>query len=254
MVEQYLEMFVLRQFNVLSLPVHIHKNYADWLAQRLQDRQGTHVVTINAEMTMQARKNPDLAKVIKQAELVVPDGSGIVLYLRSQGEKIERCPGIELSEQIVQIAAERQWRIFLIGGAPNVVDTVAAGWQQKWADIAIAGTHHGYFDDVIEQQICEQLHSSQPDLILVGLGVPRQELWIQRYRHLCPNAVWIGVGGSFDIWSGLKTRAPEFFGKNNLEWLYRLYQEPWRWKRMLSLPHFVWCVTIDSLSTKLFKK
>jgi N-acetylglucosaminyldiphosphoundecaprenol N-acetyl-beta-D-mannosaminyltransferase len=201
-------------------------------------------------MTMQARKNPALANVIKQAELVVPDGSGIVLYLRSQGEKIERCPGIELSEQIVAIAAEKQWRIFLIGGAPNVVNTVAADWQQQWSDIAIAGTHHGYFDHVIEQQIIEQLQSSQPDLILVGLGVPRQELWIQKYRYLCPNAVWIGVGGSFDIWSGLKTRAPEFFGKNNLEWLYRLYQEPWRWKRMLSLPHFVWCVTIDSVFKK----
>jgi len=96
----------LRQFNVLGLPVHIHQSYTDWLAQRLQANQGTHVVTINAEMTMQARKNPALANVIKQAELVVPDGSGIVLYLRSQGEKIDRCPGIELSEQIVQIAAE----------------------------------------------------------------------------------------------------------------------------------------------------
>ena len=237
----------MRQFAVLGLPVHIHENYSDWLAQRLQANQGTHVVTINAEMTMQARKDKNLANIIKQADLVVPDGSGIVLYLRSQGQKINRCPGIELSEQVVQIAAAKQWRIFLIGGAPKVVDTVAESWRQKWSDIKIAGMHDGYFDEAIEQQICEKLQSSQPDLILVGLGVPRQELWIQQYRHLCPNAVWIGVGGSFDIWSGIKTRAPEWFGKNNLEWLYRLYQEPWRWRRMLSLPHFVWCVTKDSL-------
>ncbi len=250
MATQYLEILILRQFSVLGLPVHIHENYLDWLDQRLQTNQGTHVVTINAEMTMQARKNPALANVIKQAELVVPDGSGIVLYLRSQGEKIDRCPGIELSEKVVQIAAEKQWRIFLIGGAPKVVDTVAGIWRNKWTDIAIAGMHHGYFDAAIEQQICEQLRSSQPNLILVGLGVPRQELWIQKYRYLCPNAVWIGVGGSFDIWSELKTRAPEWFSKNHLEWLYRLYQEPWRWKRMLSLPHFVWCVTIDSLKPK----
>jgi len=237
----------LRQFSVLGLPVHIHENYLDWLAQRLQTNQGTHVVTINAEMTMQARKNPDLAKVINNAELVVPDGSGIVLYLRSQGKKIDRCPGIELAEQVVQIAAQQQSRIFLIGGAPNVVDTVVDGWRQKWTDIAIAGMSHGYFDDLLEQQICEQLQSSQPDLILVGLGVPRQELWIQKYRHLSPDAVWIGVGGSFDVWSGIKDRAPEWFSKNHLEWLYRLYQEPWRWRRMLSLPQFVWCVTKESL-------
>lgn len=120
---------------MLGLPVHIKDNYkdnySDWLAQRLQANQGTHVVTLNAEMTMQARQNQDLAQVIKQADLVVPDGSGIVLYLRSQGEEIERCPGIELSEQVVQIAAEHKWRIFLIGGAPNIVDIVVEGWQKS---------------------------------------------------------------------------------------------------------------------------
>lgn len=232
------------------MPVHIHESYVDWLAKRLQANQGAHVVTLNAEMTMQARQNRELAEVILKADLVVPDGSGIVLYLRSQGESIDRCPGIELSERVVEVAAQKQWRIFLLGGAPDVVGTVAQVWKQKWSDIAIAGMHHGYFDEAIEQKICEQIQTTQPELILVGLGVPRQELWIQKHRHLCPNAVWIGVGGSFDIWSGKKTRAPQWLSENNLEWLYRLYQEPWRWRRMLSLPHFVWCVTKESLSKK----
>lgn len=237
----------MRQLSVLGMPVHIHQNYDEWLAQRLKSRQGAHVVTINAEMTMQARQNRDLADIIQKADLVVPDGSGVVLYLRSQGESINRCPGIELAERVVQIAAEDQKQIFLIGGAPNIVDIVANGWRKKWSNIAIAGMHHGYFDAAIEQQVCEQLQNSQPDLILVGLGVPRQELWIQKYRYLCPNAVWIGVGGSLDVWAGKKNRAPKWMSRNHLEWLYRLYQEPWRWKRMLSLPHFVWCVTKESL-------
>lgn len=237
----------MRQLNVLGMPVHVHKNYDDWLAQRLKSCQGAHVVTINAEMTMQARQNRDLANIIHKADLVVPDGSGVVLYLRSQGENIDRCPGIELAERVVQIAVENQKQIFLIGGAPNIVDIVANGWRKRWADIAIAGMHHGYFDPAIEQQVCEQLQSSQPDLILVGLGVPRQELWIQKHRHLCPHAVWIGVGGSLDVWAGKKNRAPKWMSRNHLEWLYRLYQEPWRWKRMLSLPHFVWCVATESL-------
>ncbi len=237
----------MRQLSVLGMPVHIHQNYDEWLAQRLKSRQGAHVVTINAEMTMQARQNRDLANIIQKADLVVPDGSGVVLYLRSQGESINRCPGIELAERVVQIAAEDQKQIFLIGGAPNIVNIVANGWRKKWSNIAIAGMHHGYFDAAIEQQVCEQLQNSQPDLILVGLGVPRQELWIQKYRYLCPNAVWIGVGGSLDVWAGKKNRAPKWMSRNHLEWLYRLYQEPWRWKRMLSLPHFVWCVTKESL-------
>lgn len=229
------------------MPVHIHEDYVAWLVERLQARQGTHVVTINAEMTMQASQNPALARVIQSAELVVPDGSGVVLYLRSRGEKIKRCPGIELSEQVVEQAVRNQWRIFLLGGAPTVVDQVVSIWQQRWQNVAIAGTHHGYFDAVSEAQVCEQLQAAQADLILVGLGVPRQELWIDQHRHLCPNAIWIGVGGSFDIWSGRKIRAPQWIGDNHLEWLYRLYQEPWRWKRMLSLPQFVWSVAKDSL-------
>jgi N-acetylglucosaminyldiphosphoundecaprenol N-acetyl-beta-D-mannosaminyltransferase len=229
------------------MPVHIHEDYVAWLVERLQARQGTHVVTINAEMTMQARQNPALARVIQSAELVVPDGSGVVLYLRSRGEKIKRCPGIELSEQVVEQAVRNQWRIFLLGGAPTVVDQVVSIWQQRWQNVAIAGTHHGYFDAVSEAQVCEQLQAAQADLILVGLGVPRQELWIDQHRHLCPKAIWIGVGGSFDIWSGRKIRAPQWIGDNHLEWLYRLYQEPWRWKRMLSLPQFVWSVAKDSL-------
>jgi len=237
----------LRQFRVLDMPVHIHEDYVAWLVERLQARQGTHVVTINAEMTMQARQNPALARVIQSAELVVPDGSGVVLYLRSRGEKIKRCPGIELSEQVVEQAVRNQWRIFLLGGAPTVVDQVVSIWQQRWQNVAIAGTHHGYFDAVSEAQVCEQLQAAQADLILVGLGVPRQELWIDQHRHLCPKAIWIGVGGSFDIWSGRKIRAPQWIGDNHLEWLYRLYQEPWRWKRMLSLPQFVWSVAKDSL-------
>jgi N-acetylglucosaminyldiphosphoundecaprenol N-acetyl-beta-D-mannosaminyltransferase len=109
------------------MPVHIHQTYDEWLAQRLKSRQGAHVVTINAEMTMQARQNRDLANIIQKADLVVPDGSGVVLYLRSQGESINRCPGIELAERVVQIAAEDQKQIFLIVVLINKSDGTARG-------------------------------------------------------------------------------------------------------------------------------
>jgi N-acetylglucosaminyldiphosphoundecaprenol N-acetyl-beta-D-mannosaminyltransferase len=84
----------------------------------------------------------------------------------------------------------------------------------------------------------DTLKDLQPRVIFVGLGVPRQELWIAQNRHLCPDSIWIGVGGSFDIWAGTKQRAPAWFCNNHLEWLYRLYQEPWRWRRMMALPQF----------------
>jgi N-acetylglucosaminyldiphosphoundecaprenol N-acetyl-beta-D-mannosaminyltransferase len=244
---------VEQQFSVLNLPVHIRSNYLSWLEERLHQQLGTHVVTLNAEMAMLSRQNQEFADIVGKADLVVPDGAGVVLFLRSQGQSVDRCPGIELAESLVQSSAKHQWQVFMIGGAVGVTETVAQKWQEKFKDLAIAGTQDGYFDSEGERKLCERLQAIQPQIILVGLGVPRQELWIQQHRHLCPQAVWIGVGGSFDIWAGLKTRAPHWLRDNNLEWVYRLYKEPWRWRRMLALPHFVWCVTWDSLGQKFAK-
>jgi len=240
----------LKKFSVLGSHVHICLDYVNWVEQRLLQKQGTHVVTINAEMAMLARNNPELATTIDRADLVVPDGSGVVLYARSQGENISRCPGIELAENAVKLVHQHQLRVFLIGGQVGVAETVAKQWQEKFSGLSIDGIQHGYFDRTSEPQLLEQLCTSQPDLILVGLGVPRQEFWIEQHRQLCPNATWIGVGGSFDVWSGLKDRAPKWLRDSHLEWTYRLYQEPWRWRRMLALPQFAWQVALQSMRGK----
>jgi len=228
------------QFTVLGTPVHILDNYKHWLAARLSQGQGTQVITLNAEMTMQAEVNPKLAAIIDQADLVIPDGAGVVLYLGLYGYRVQRCPGIELAEALLEIAAtNRPTRsVFFYGGAPGVAQTAARRWQQQLPGLAIAGIQHGYHTPEEEQALQRRLQTLQPDLIFVGLGVPRQEYWIAQHRHLCPNAVWIGIGGSLDIWAGQKLRAPAWLRDNHLEWLYRLYKEPWRWRRMLALPHF----------------
>lgn len=229
-----------KPFSVLGLPVHVLNDYSGWLRSRWQHEMGTHVVTLNAEMTMLAERNATLAKIIRQAELVIPDGAGVVLYLLLQGQRIRRCPGIELAESLLkssgQLGAEAC--VFFYGGAPGLASDAAAIWQQQIPSLRIAGTQHGYLDPKEEEKLRQTLTQLQPQLILVGLGVPRQELWIAQHRFLCPYATWIGVGGSFDVWAGTKSRAPAWLADNHLEWLYRLYQEPWRWRRMLALPKF----------------
>ncbi|MEH1795621.1 MULTISPECIES: WecB/TagA/CpsF family glycosyltransferase [unclassified Nostoc] len=230
-----------RAFSVLGIPVHVMANYPGWLLECLQQSRGIHVVTLNAEMTMQAEQNQFLAQVIKNAELVIPDGAGVVLYLRwLLWQKVQRFPGIELAETLLQELGKQQTgaKVFFYGAAPGVASSAADFWQQQIPDLSIVGTHSGYHSAEEEAQLKQTLAQLQPQVIFVGLGVPRQELWIAENRHLCPQAIWIGVGGSFDIWSGTKTRAPAWLGNNNLEWLYRLYQEPWRWRRMLALPAF----------------
>jgi N-acetylglucosaminyldiphosphoundecaprenol N-acetyl-beta-D-mannosaminyltransferase len=232
-------MQLLQQSSVLGLPIDLMDNYGDWLADRLRQGIGTHVVTLNAEMAISAEANPQLAQAIQSADLVIPDGAGVVLYLRLRGKKIQRCPGIELAEATVFEASRSARSVFLFGGKPGIAAQAAERWQAA-RDLKVVGIQHGYLDPADEPEFLETLRQTQPDLILVGLGVPRQEFWIQAHRQICPRAIWIGVGGSFDIWSGSKTRAPGWLANNNLEWVYRLYQEPWRWRRMSALPLFAW--------------
>ncbi|MDB9446691.1 WecB/TagA/CpsF family glycosyltransferase [Anabaena sp. CS-542/02] len=230
-----------QEFSVLGIPVHIVSNYPGWLLESLGQSRGAHVVTLNAEMTMQAQKNQTLAQAVKNADLVIPDGAGVVLYLRwLLWQKVQRFPGIELAENLLQELGQQQTdtKIFFYGGAPEVVVKAKELWQLKIPSLNLVGTHSGYHTLEEEQQLKQTLRQLQPQVIFVGLGVPRQELWIAQNRDLCPQAIWIGVGGSFDIWSGSKTRAPAWLADNNLEWLYRLYKEPWRWRRMLALPEF----------------
>lgn len=235
-----------QNFPVLGLPVHCMDNYLDWLLSRLQAGLGTHVVTLNAEMAMEGEQNDLLGKVIRSAELVIPDGAGVILYLRLKGVFQKRCPGIELAESLLQEASvwDNEDTIFFYGGKPGVAMAAAAAWQQQIRGGAIA-SQHGYISPAEETELLQTLAEVQPRLIFVGLGAPRQELWIAQHRHICPQAIWIGVGGSFDIWAGEKKRAPAWFGDNHLEWLYRLYQEPWRWRRMLVLPKFALRAIID---------
>jgi N-acetylglucosaminyldiphosphoundecaprenol N-acetyl-beta-D-mannosaminyltransferase len=230
-----------KAFSILGLPVHLMTNYSGWLLERLQQKIGTHVVTLNAEMAMQAERNTSLAQVIQDAELVIPDGAGVVLYVRwLLLQKVQRTPGIELAEKLLQELGHREpsAKVFFYGGKPGVAAKAAEYWLSQIPSLVVAGTHSGFHSQQEEEQLRQTLTQLQPQIIMVGLGVPRQELWIAQNRHLCPHAIWIGVGGSFDIWSGIKRRAPAWLGNNNLEWLYRLYQEPWRWRRMLALPEF----------------
>jgi N-acetylglucosaminyldiphosphoundecaprenol N-acetyl-beta-D-mannosaminyltransferase len=228
-----------KQSSVLGLPIHLCDDYVGWLRSRIERKIGTHVVTLNSEMAMLAEGHDELGTIVRKADLVIPDGSGVVFYLRLRNQQQNRCPGIELAASLLEsiAAIEESCPIVFYGGAPGVAERAAAYWQQKIPTLSIIASH-GYLTLEEESAFKNRLAQQQPCLVLVGLGVPRQELWICQNRPLCPNATWIGVGGSFDIWSGVKLRAPGWLRNNHLEWLYRLYQEPWRWRRMLVLPRF----------------
>jgi N-acetylglucosaminyldiphosphoundecaprenol N-acetyl-beta-D-mannosaminyltransferase len=228
------------QAEVLGLPVNV---CADVLAAALalHDKGGGQIVTLNAEMTMAALADPALAGAIRGADLVIPDGAGVVWALGRQGLRVRRAPGIELARHLLDHAATQGWRVALVGASPPVLEQLCQRLKVEIPNLQLVMAIHGYNAPEAWPELEQRLLAVQPDLVLVALGVPRQELWIQNLPHPL-RGIWMGVGGSFDVWAGTKKRAPLWMGKIHMEWLYRLIQEPSRWRRMLALPAFMGAV------------
>lgn len=224
---------------VLGIAVHACGD-AFAAALDLHARGGGQVVTLNAEMTMAARADPALGEVIEAAQLVIPDGAGVVWALGRQGLRVPRSPGIELARKLLEHGARHGWRIALVGASPATMERLRERLAADIPGLDLALACHGYQSPETWPGLEQQLLALRPDLVLVALGVPRQETWI---HGLHPSGgLWMGVGGSFDVWAGTKKRAPGWMGALQMEWLYRLLQEPQRWRRMLALPEFAWAV------------
>jgi len=228
---------------VLGVPVDVCPSVLE-AALALHGRGGGQIVTLNAEMTMAALADPALAAVIEAASLVIPDGSGVVWALGRQGRRVRRSPGIELARQLLEHASRQGWRVALVGASPQVMAALTARLAQDFPSLQLVMQVDGYRPAEAWPELERQLLALQPDLVLVALGVPRQELWIQALPA-ARSGLWMGVGGSFDVWAGLKKRAPAWMGALHIEWLYRLLKEPYRWRRMLALPRFAWAVLQD---------
>ncbi len=241
-----------RRFHVLGVPVDACRDVTA-AAIGVHADGGGQIVTLNAEMTMAARSNPRLAAVIAEAALVVPDGAGVVWALGLQGVRLRRSPGIELAWDLLGYAEAHGWLVALVGAAPDVMERLRQKLAVERPGLRLVLAQHGYLVEDAWAGLEAQLSELNPDLVLVALGVPRQELWAQRHRA-SQSGLWMGVGGSFDVWAGVKQRAPAWTSRLQLEWLYRFLQEPSRWRRYLALPHFVLSVLLSGNQLKPAKQ
>ncbi len=204
----------------------------------MEDGGGHYVVTPNPEIVWLARKLPELKAAVNGADLVIPDGIGVIYAARILGTPLkERVPGIELAEALIAHAAAAGLSVFLLGAKPGVAERAGENLRAKYPGLRIAGCGDGYFKE--DGPVLERLRASGARLILVCLGFPRQELWMAAHRDEVGPAVMLGVGGSMDVFAGDVKRAPEAWCRAGLEWLYRLLSQPSRIKRMIKLPVFL---------------
>jgi N-acetylglucosaminyldiphosphoundecaprenol N-acetyl-beta-D-mannosaminyltransferase len=197
------------------------------------------IITVNPEFVIAAQQNTQFRQCINKAALVVADGIGVVWATRYLGKPTpERITGVDTVVEIAKRCATQGYRLYLLGAAPGIAELAATRLQALAPDLQIAGTYAGSPDPTEEEAIIARIRNAHADVLCVAYGAPGQDLWIQRNLPHLPVAVAMGVGGAFDFLSGRQKRAPKIIQKLALEWLYRLYREPWRWRRMLALPNF----------------
>ena len=195
---------------------------------------GGYIVTANPEIVLRCREDAAYAAAVNGAALVLADGVGDLCAARILGTPLPgRVAGADLVPRLLARLAERGGSVFLYGARPGVAERAGESLQSACPGLRIAGTENGYISD--ETALLEALEREKPDLLLLGLGAPRQELWMAENRQRTP-AVMIGVGGLLDVFAGDIPRAPEAWQRLGLEWLYRLLREPRRFKRVIRLP------------------
>jgi N-acetylglucosaminyldiphosphoundecaprenol N-acetyl-beta-D-mannosaminyltransferase len=202
------------------------------------------IVTVNPEYVILAGKSDRLKRLLNRTELNVPDGMGIVWASRLLGEPLtSRVTGTDLLPGICGLCAERGIGIFFLGGKPGVAGKAAANLSERFPGLEVAGTSSRDPDAETDMEIVNQINESGAQVLAVAYGCPKQDFWIERNRdRLTSIRVAIGVGGAFDFISGEVPRAPRALRRAGMEWLFRLWVEPTRARRMMALPRFGWRV------------
>lgn len=219
----------------------------------LSEKRRMLVFTPNPKMISIAQKDIELRRALYSAELLLPDGIGVVLASKILQKSIkERICGIDTAERVIALSAKNGYRIFLLGGKKGIADEAKIKLEKKYNSLNICGIHHGYFEKSGKENddIIKIINDAAPDILFVCFGTPLQEKWIyDNQAKLHTVNLFMGIGGSLDIWAGNIKRAPAFIRKLYLEWLWRVIREPKRLKDLLCIPSFFIAVFLKKLRT-----
>lgn len=210
-----------------------------------------HVITVNPEIVLNYKKDENLKKIIDEAGLITADGVGIIMASKWKRDPLpERVTGCDVLIKLLEKGNDRKWSFYLFGAAEEVSEKAYECITKDYPNVNIVGRHNGFYNKEEEKEIIKNIEQLKPDILVVALGAPRAEKWIYDNKNMLGAKVAIGVGGSLDIISGTVKRAPKVWQKMNLEWLYRLIKQPWRWKRQLVLPVFAFKALVDAVKSR----
>lgn len=212
------------------------------LCRRIEKQVQTSVFTPNTKMLLSAHESEDIRRLLASSTLNIPDGIGVRIAARLRGVRLESMSGIDLGEALLSVAAREGYRVFFLGAERGIAKQAAENMRARHPTLHICGTHHGYFDKRGKENaaVLRKIRAAAPDILFVCLGFPAQERWIAENLSSLPSVTLaIGLGGSFDVWSGRIRRAPRVFQKIGLEWLWRTMLEPKRAKIFVDIPKFL---------------
>lgn len=206
------------------------------------------VVTPDTLAILRARRDPEYHTILKSADLVTPDGAGILWATATLNHPlVERVTGIDIINNICQLAAKKGNSLYLLGSTFGVAEEAALNLTRRFPGLKVVGSHHGYFASQEEVEIIREIKEKKPDILLVGMGEPKQEKWIAKNLNKLNVPVCMGVGGSFDVLSGRIPRAPLWMQRHGMEWVYRSIKQPKRIFRVLALFYFIWLVVLGKI-------
>ena len=218
----------------------------------LDENKPHTVFTPNSEIILMGYKDKEFCDILNSSDLLTADGIGVVYASKILKNPIEeRAAGYDIACRLIEKISESGHSLYLFGGKPGIAEMAKKNLEEEYPFLRIVGTRNGYFKDEDNEEIINDINRSGADIVFVCLGAPKQEKWIYDNKDKMRARVFMGIGGSLDVFAGTVERAPEFWCKTGLEWLYRLIKEPWRFKRMLALPKFGFTVLLKG---KRYKK
>lgn len=235
----------LQEARILGVRVHALRmtDALHQIERFIAQRTPRLVITADANAILLALHNPEFRALMEQAALITADGFGLLWAGKRLGHPFpERVSGVDLVEQLVRLSHEKGYRLYFVGAAPGVAQRAAEQLLRRYPNAQIVGVQHGYFTPEEEPAVVAQIAAAHPDVVLIGMGMPRQEQWAWRHKDALGAPVLIGVGGSFDVYGGVVRRAPRWLQRIGGEWLWRLLQDPRKIKKVRNLPRFAWLV------------